>query len=262
VLGHKRSSRQLPGLLLTEVSYAVDVELVSHYHENAFFGLILRGTGSDVTARGTFLAGPATLVFHPAGERHANHWYEAGRCLVIELSSTLQDRLGGYHQRLSGGGIPSGPAVRTALEVFREFSHFDAVSPLALEGLVLELMAAVCRSVSPVDRGTPPDWLRRTQELLRDRLRENVSLAELSAVVGIHPGHIVRMFRKHCRCTPGDYVRCLRVEQASRELARGARPLAEIALSLGFSDQSHFSTVFKRHTGLTPAQFRKSHQRR
>lgn len=263
VLGQKRASRQLPGLLLSEVSYPSNVELVAHYHENPFFGLMLQGTGSVVTARGTFIGRPATLVFHPAGERHANHWYDRGRCFVIELAAGFHDRLRGYSKELSGGsGIPSGPAVQAAIQAFREFRHFDAVSPLALEGLVLEMTAAVCRSATNHDRAAPPEWLRRVQDLLRDRLCENLSLAELSAAVGVHRGHIARMFRRHCHCTPGEYVRRLRVEQAGRELAQDDKPLAEIALALGFSDQSHFSTTFKRHTGLTPAQFRKSFHER
>ena len=263
VLGHKRRSRQVAGLILTEACYAADVELAPHCHENAFFALMLRGNGSDTTTRGTFSGGPATLIYHPAGETHANRWYEAGSCFMIELGHAARDRLGDYAERLSSGSVIfSGPAVQLALQAYSEFCHFDGVSPLALEGLVLELSAAVCRSALIRQRQTAPNWLRGLQQVLRDRLDENLSLLELAASVGLHPGHLVRVFRRHCRCTPGQYVRRLRVEEACRELARGKRSLAEIALTTGFSDQSHLSTTFKRHTGLTPAQFRKSLQRR
>jgi AraC family transcriptional regulator len=259
LLGHKQRSYQLPGFLVSEVCYEADLVLRPHCHENAFFCLILQGTGSDISTRGTFLGKAATLVYHPAGESHANRWYEAGRCLIVELSAGSRERLRGHAKALGeGGGFASGPAVQTALQVFREFHHLDAVSPLALEGLILELIAAVCRSAAPPRRSAPPDWLRRVRELLHDRLSEGLSLGQIAAAVGVHPGHVWRMFRRHYRCTPGEYLRRLRVEQACRELARGGKPLAEIALAAGFADQSHLSRAFKRHMGLTPAEYRKS----
>jgi AraC family transcriptional regulator len=56
--------------------------------------------------------------------------------------------------------------------------------------------------------------------------------------------------------TLGQYVRELRLEAAQAELAQGARPLAEVALRAGFSDQSHLTRALKRATGLTPARYR------
>ncbi|HYR28431.1 MAG TPA: helix-turn-helix transcriptional regulator, partial [Thermoanaerobaculia bacterium] len=66
------------------------------------------------------------------------------------------------------------------------------------------------------------------------------------------------VFRRHFRCTVGDYVRERRIEYASRELARSATPLALIALDAGFASQAHFSTTFKRMTGFTPAAYRRT----
>jgi AraC family transcriptional regulator len=56
----------------------------------------------------------------------------------------------------------------------------------------------------------------------------------------------------------GDHVRKLRIEFACHRLATSDTPLADIALTAGFSDQSHFSNTFKRYTGMTPAAFRRS----
>ena len=68
--------------------------------------------------------------------------------------------------------------------------------------------------------------------------------------------HLARAFRKHFGCTPGEYVRHLRIEFASRELSKSDTPLVEIALAAGFAHQSHFSRIFKRQTGMTPSAFR------
>jgi AraC family transcriptional regulator len=72
----------------------------------------------------------------------------------------------------------------------------------------------------------------------------------------VHPTHLAREFRRHCRCPPGEYVRGLRLEQARRELATSETPLAQIAVTAGLSDHGHFCRAFKRHMGLTPTEFR------
>jgi AraC family transcriptional regulator len=64
------------------------------------------------------------------------------------------------------------------------------------------------------------------------------------------------VFRKHYRHTIGDYQRNLRVQFACHEIAASDASFSEIALSAGFYDQGHLSRIFKRHTGMTPAQYR------
>jgi AraC family transcriptional regulator len=56
----------------------------------------------------------------------------------------------------------------------------------------------------------------------------------------------------------GEYLRRLRIGRAARQLAESETPLAEIALAAGFADQSHFSNVFRRQTGMSPSSFRRS----
>jgi len=79
----------------------------------------------------------------------------------------------------------------------------------------------------------------------------------LAAMVNVHPVHLARSFRRFQGCTISDYVRQLRVDNARRKMMSGNVRLVDIALSSGFSDQSHFSRSFKRVTGMTPTEFRK-----
>ncbi len=83
-----------------------------------------------------------------------------------------------------------------------------------------------------------------------------LTLAAIASVVGMHPVYLAREFRKHFRCTVGQYQRRLRIESACLEISRSDTPLAEVAAAVGFYDQSHFSRTFKRITGLTPAEYR------
>ena len=74
----------------------------------------------------------------------------------------------------------------------------------------------------------------------------------------MHPVYLACAFRRHYRCTIGEYVRQLRVESACRELSKANTPLSQIALTAGFTDQSQFSRTFKRVIGLTPTRIPKN----
>ena len=123
-------------------------------------------------------------------------------------------------------------------------------------GWVFELLAAVSRCRVKLKGRNPPRWLGQAEEFLRAHFSEHLNLVTVSEAVGVHVVHLAREFRKHYACTAGDYIRHLRIEYACREMGRSGSSLAEIASAAGFSDQSHFSKVFRRFTGMTPAEYR------
>jgi transcriptional regulator GlxA family with amidase domain len=73
----------------------------------------------------------------------------------------------------------------------------------------------------------------------------------------VEPTRLVRAFRRHLDTTPADYLRQLRVDEARRLLLDTERPVADIALETGFTDQSHLTRVFRRSLRETPAAFRR-----
>jgi AraC family transcriptional regulator len=87
-------------------------------------------------------------------------------------------------------------------------------------------------------------------------VQDPITLSSLAREAGVHPSHLARAFRAHYRQSIGAYLRALRIEWASRELASRAVSISEVGLRAGFYDHSHFTRVFRRHTGMTPAQFR------
>jgi AraC family transcriptional regulator len=143
-----------------------------------------------------------------------------------------------------------------AIRLYKEFRTMDNVSALAIEGLVLEILAHTMRRCTEGAGPRPPGWLKQARDLLHDHFREPLTLARIAETVGVHPVYLARAFRHYQHCTMGDYVRRLRIEFACRELITTDHPLADIALAAGFCAQSHFSSTFKRQTGLTPAQYR------
>jgi AraC family transcriptional regulator len=150
------------------------------------------------------------------------------------------------------GGAP----VALSLRLYGEFRAADRYSALAIEGIMLELVAAISRSGEPAQERRGPPWLERAREILHEQAGITPTLASLASEVGVHPVHLAHEFRKFYRESVGEYVRRLRIEMVCREIAQSARPLSEIAADAGFYDQSHFSNTFKRYTGLTPAAFR------
>lgn len=257
--GQTAQRREVAGLILTESAYPPNTDIPSHCHENPFFYLVVQGTCRERSGNMEHIAEPATLVFHPAQEPHANQWVGTeGRCFHVEFDSVWAQRLHEQGLKLSCptapyGGLPAWFALR----LYHEFQQTDVASHLAIEGLALELLAEVVRAPQAPPTFAPR-WLERARELLHACFSEGLDVETIAHTVHVHPSHLVRAFRQQYHCTMGDYVRNLRVEFACRQLAAAESSLAEIALSAGFSDQSHFCKTFKRLTGLTPTQYQQN----
>jgi AraC family transcriptional regulator len=258
--GEKIKRSEVGGLLLTDHRYPPHLQLPKHSHEQAYFCLVLRGTYTESYGTQTRDCKPLTLAFHPPGEVHSDRFHqEGGRVFGIEISRDWLERIHAYAPPLANPAeMQGGTAAWIALRLYQEFLRMDSLSPLAMEGLSLELMAEASRSVFAALASTPPRWLVQVRKRLHSQFAASLSLEELAGAAGVHPMHLIRAFRQHHRCTIGDYVRRLRVDYAARQLADSESPLSEIALDAGFSDQSQFTKTFKRLTGLTPARFRRT----
>jgi AraC family transcriptional regulator len=151
-----------------------------------------------------------------------------------------------------------GRLAAIAQRIHHELRQVDTAAPLAMEGMLLELLAAAAREREMRLTGTEPVWLRQTQEILHADPATHWSLGAMAEAAGVHPVTLARAFRKVYGCSMGEYLRRLRIGRAARQLAESTAPLAEIALAAGFADQSHFSNVFRRQIGMSPSAFRRS----
>jgi AraC family transcriptional regulator len=256
LVGYHLRQQEIAGLIATETSHPAGFTIPSHAHDLHSFYFVLSGTLTEYADRSRQELDTAALMFTPAGHIHANTFHAAGgRCFLVELTSAWAGHLAAASMvpgepRLANDGESS----RLALRLYREFQGLDAVSPLAAEGLTLEILAALARVGEP--SAALPSWLHLVRDLLHDRYAERITLAELARESGVHPAQLVRAFRRRFRHSPGEYQRRIRIDHATRQLATTRRPLASIALAAGFADQAHFCRTIKRHTGLTPAQYR------
>ena len=98
--------------------------------------------------------------------------------------------------------------------------------------------------------------LRRVGEYVEAHLSDSVDLATLAAVAGLSIHHFAREFKHSVGVTPHHYLVTKRVERARDMLARTELSLSEVALAVGFADQSHLARHFRQMLGTTPGQFR------
>jgi len=253
--GDTLKSHEIIGLGLTEILYPPHFKTQKHSHERPSFDFILRGTHSENYGKKTRVCKPSMLVYHPSDEEHSQHFHTEGRLFNIEICPQWLGRL---NERIliqnKSADFHDNVACRLAARLYYEFREMDDVSSLIIEGLALEIMGEVSRTSSRVSQ--PQHWLKQAKELIHERSSERLTLSQIAQTVGIHPVYLAREFRRHYRCTVGEYIRRLRIELACREITRPDTSLAEIAIACGFYDQSHFSKTFKRVMRITPAEYR------
>ena len=103
-----------------------------------------------------------------------------------------------------------------------------------------------------------PSWAKELKEIIQDQVDTNITLKQLSKDLDINPAYLSREFSKYFNdLSFGEYLRKLRIEKAIEYLHSSNYSLTKIAYLTGFSDQSHFTRIFKKHTGQNPSVYRK-----
>jgi AraC family transcriptional regulator len=97
--------------------------------------------------------------------------------------------------------------------------------------------------------------LSRVIDYTRSFVHANISLNELASTVHLSAYHFARLFRQTLGISPYQFVLQLKIEHAKKLIQNHHGPLSEIAYSLNFTDQAHFSNVFKKITGVSPRTF-------
>lgn len=110
-----------------------------------------------------------------------------------------------------------------------------------------------------------PGWAQELKTIIQDQIDTNLalSLTGISTELNINPAYVSREFSKYFdNLSFGEYIRKLRIEKAITFIETSKYALSEIAYLTGFSDQSHFTRIFKLETGLTPSEFKKNRNKK
>jgi AraC family transcriptional regulator len=243
---------------LAESIYPAGLRMPIHDHEPTYLSLLLEGAYTETSNQGERTCKPSTIVFHPPGDRHAVDFHNAEvRIFRVEIKSRWLERTLEYGSAPESSSDFHGGLISTLCwRLYGEFQNGDVCSPLTIEGLMLEITAELLRlQVNKVGKA-PPRWLKEARDTVSANISEPPSIDALAQMVGVHPVSLAREFRRHYRCTIGEYVRQIRIETACQELTNSEAPLSMVATNAGFYDQSHFANTFRRYTGMTPKQYR------
>jgi len=114
--------------------------------------------------------------------------------------------------------------------------------------------------VKPALQDGPLNALKLNQitDFIENQLAEDLTIADLAAVVHMSPFHFARAFKTATGQPPHRYITHRRMNRAKMLLAVTRLPVAEVAYRVGFSNQSHFTAQFRRATGTTPKGYRDS----
>jgi AraC-like DNA-binding protein len=108
--------------------------------------------------------------------------------------------------------------------------------------------------------GLAPGALRRVREVIETRLAQNFELGKLAAIAGLSDSHFSRAFKQSVGVPPYRYLVQRRIAVAMELIRQSRRSLTDIALEVGFCDQSHFTRMFSQLEGESPGAYRRRHQ--
>jgi AraC family transcriptional regulator len=246
------------GCELYDQRYSPGHETPWHCHQMAELCFLSSGSFTELAADCKLEYPQFGLGFKPAGLDHRVRIERPGaRCLVVSV----------WPASLSEFGLEPGNFADPRVFDARDLAHLcfqaatelgrkDAAAELTVQGLLLELLGRVGRLPAETRPRRPPSWLPRIEERLREEWAKRPSLRSLALEAGVAPSVMVPAFRRFYGCTIGEFLRRLQVERACVLLVAESHSLAQIAATCGFYDQSHFTKLFARYIGTTPARFR------
>jgi AraC family transcriptional regulator len=256
-MGDSAGDRAAGGFVVAKrVPTVPEHEVQRHTHSDAHYVRLLEGVyltsaeGPEPT-----LDRPA-LIFNPAGTTHRDSFRgDGGLFLSVSVSAAADVEFEAAAALPSHAVQLRGASMERALALSREYDRAEHDASLVLESLCVELLDATAADFAAA-HGRPPRWLRSARELIREECASDLGLARIAAEVGMHPVSVTRAFRRHFRCTPGDYLRRCRLSRAAAMLADTDAPLSLIAQACGFFDQAHLTRCFVAGYGLPPARYR------
>lgn len=239
-----------------------------HAHEHFVVGLVEEGV-QQYTYQGSLHTTLAEQIFFvDGGEPHTGEpanddgYLYRTLCLNPEVFTKLTFDVTGREEL---------PHLREAVVADRQLSakllklhHAVAKGAPTIdqESFLLAVVQYLMATHVEIRRHTPhigkDDFVvAQAREYLEDHYSEDVSLAQLAAITSRSLFHLARAFSEALGLPPHAYLESIRIQHA-RELLSSGMSVVDTALSLGYPDQSHFTHRFRRHTGVTPGQYRKA----
>jgi len=264
IAGRRVATTEVAGYRVVEAVYTKGLSLPRHTHPRPALSYVARGGFRETSRLGSAVCRAGMMHVRPSEEPHANEFDPNGtRILIVDLplAPAMEDR---RIRRVVGRAavVEDGVVRNLAEELLWELHHRDHASDLAIEGLVLALLARLVRSTSclrmSAAEGTVPARLERAREFIDAHFSRALPLSEVASVAGLHPSSLARAFKQRYDVTPWQYQRRRQIDWVKAELLRGDRPISAIAHEAGFSDHSHLTRAFRMAEGVVPSTVKRA----
>jgi len=184
------------------------------------------------------------------------------------IAECARDMPGHQAPILRSEAVPSKDIVidwlgRALLEANRVDGSFGQTYADCISMAIVARLLGSANSVGTYERSRQssklaPWRLKRAIDYVESRLDEPISLAEVASSAGLTRMHFAAQFRAATGFRPHEYLLRRRIERAQEMLVGTGMSLVDVALSVGFQTQSHFTSVFKRYAGQAPRAWRES----
>jgi AraC family transcriptional regulator len=247
---------------------ALEVTWRSNHHRVTVSLAVVQGTARiDDGPAQSFRFAPGDFSFTPAGVS-TRATQPAGRLLQTVQSLATYDDI--ISEIVRGGNIQleqrhpvNDPLVSQIVSTLVREVESDFVDRILVDALNTALAVRMVRHfVDPakfpptLSNGLSRERLQRVRDYVEAHLDDRLTLADLAGVACLSPYHFSRSFKQAVGVGPQRYVAERRIERAKTLMRRSNLPLSTIALEVGFTDQSHLTSIFRRETGMTPGRFR------
>jgi transcriptional regulator GlxA family with amidase domain len=156
---------------------------------------------------------------------------------------------------LCGGGVYA--AIDLSLFLVEKFCGHEIALQTA-KALLVDMPRASQSgyAVLPISRAHADGKIRIAESYIEKHFASAVSVEHLASLAGMSPRNFVRRFKAATGLVPGNYVQSLRIQLAKEMLEEGARSVQQVSAAVGYEDPAFFRALFKRHTGMRPAEYR------
>jgi AraC-like DNA-binding protein len=258
---------EVPGLVLGAARFS-KFSFDRHFHIDYHIGLVTDGVQRQTFRGKSVLLGPGCISLMPPGEIHdgINEGDDAYTLRTYRLSydllANITEEIGGKRDDFElGGTMLEDPMLASQLLCLHDaMRSCDGSMTMAVQSRwlnLLEILLSRSRAVVPREetRALSPMQWQRVSDYCFAHLGDKIALDELAAVCGLGRFHFLRQFKQTIGMTPHAWLVRLRLEQACSLLARRAGTIADVALGLGFYDQSHFNRAFRQAFGVAPSNY-------
>lgn len=238
-----------------------------HTHDTLMLGLIVRGCKSFERERKAYLASSGMISLVNPGELHSGRraseallryfaLYVPAKLLCESVFGTIDHAIPEFR----AGVIVDHDLYQSLGSVFRAIS--SDTSRLERETMLSHAMCMLTERyydprTQPAKVATESQAIRRAKDMVDAKYAEDLSIGEIAVAARLSRFHLMHAFRASVGVPLHAYQLQVRVDRAKSKLAAGLAA-AQVAVEVGFADQSHFTKRFKGIVGVTPAQYQRS----